>query len=237
MTSLQQRLAELIARQRERSVTLCRKADNEPWVNGYHAKALADRAECYARIADELEDLLASEAQSFQAEREHLHDIIARASGCVDPEQYPELSEAIAAVLLPCDEAGTGKCVGGLLPAPKRVALHLSCLPANLRELKRGLECGMFGPPVPLGRGPEQQPWANAVMAIGTVENAIDAIEYLQQLVALPAQAPRGPERALLQELRAEHRQCLVNAGVDNRCLRCYKIDGFLADAEQKGPQ
>jgi hypothetical protein len=66
---------------------------------------------------------------------------------------------------------------------PRNVALHLSCLPANLREIKRGLECGMFGPPVPLGRGPEQQPWANACMAIGTVEDAIAAVEYLQQLL------------------------------------------------------
>jgi uncharacterized protein (DUF1800 family) len=63
----------------------------------------------------------------------------------------------------------------------------LSSLPANLREVLRGLENGMFGPPVPVGtRGDGAQRWANAAMHIGTIQDAIRAVETLNRALAPP---------------------------------------------------
>jgi hypothetical protein len=90
----------------------------------------------------------------------------------------------------PLNDAANGACrlLAQLAPLvdeiPRRVSLHLTCLPANLKEITRGLENGFFGPPVPLGhRGPETQPWANACMAMVTANNAIDAVQHLQMIV------------------------------------------------------
>jgi len=44
-------------------------------------------------------------------EREHLHFIIQDCYALLDLDAHPELAKRIDAVLLPCDRAGTGKCV------------------------------------------------------------------------------------------------------------------------------
>jgi hypothetical protein len=79
---------------------------------------------------------------------------------------------------------------GSAPPIPADVALHLTCLPANLREVKRGLENGMFGPSVVEMRGEHAQRWVNACMAMTTIDTAVSAVEYLQQIVT-PTQEPK----------------------------------------------
>ena len=66
-------------------------------------------AEIAAAIADERVRAVAMIVGSTEmpaTEREVLHKIIEDCNALIDPEQHPELSARIDAVLTPCDDAG-----------------------------------------------------------------------------------------------------------------------------------
>lgn len=80
------------------------------------------------------------------------------------------------------------------------IRLHLASLPANLREVERGLEKGMFGPFVPLGvKTPDGsgQRWANAAMALVTVAHAIQLAEAINAVVGCVEGSTQEPASGL----------------------------------------
>lgn len=122
--------------------------------------------------------------------------------------------------------------------AENTLKLSLGSLASNLREVKRGLENGMFGPPVPLGTpDPGGQLWDNAAMHIGTIEVAICAAEELVRVratvttevtalrAALRAAGSRVCYRTELGTLRPK---CPQFTGIkDYWCSACVAADAL----------